>query len=181
MLEVPTTDTPHARPMSDPPATAAPASTPAPALPSCGLRAELSSGPQPGTSTLTLINEGTRSVRLVVPGDGSEAGWRTPVITWVAKQHGKPVKERVGGRCGMMNPIEPSEVFELAPGQRRTISEWVGIPNVDPGTYDVELRYKNEPSLAARKGAGTGVEALLAATDACEVVTKPTKLTVPRF
>lgn len=146
---------------------------------SCGLRAELSPGAPNMGSQLTLINEGARPVKLVVPGDGSEAGWRTPVLSWVAKKNGKPVKERGGGRCGMMNPIKEDEVFTLAPGERRTISEWVGRPDVDPGTYEVELRYTNDPTLDARKGAApTNVEALIGATDACEVTTKTTTMSI---
>lgn len=184
MLEVPTTNSPGSTPDVDPSADRGARGEPAvgPAAPlqklsSCGLRAELSPG-QHGMSTLTITNGGTKTVRLVVPGDGSEAGWRTPVLTWVAKRNGKPAKEREGGLCGMMNPIDPSEVFELAPGQSRSIAEWVGGPNVEPGTYEVELHYKNDPTLATRKGAGTGVEALLAATDACEVVTKSVHMTL---
>lgn len=144
----------------------------------CGLRAELEADAQSGALHLTLVNDGPRPVKLVVPGDGSEAGWRTPVLTWTTTRNGKPVKEREGGRCGMMNPIDASEVFTLAPGERKTISEWVGRPNVDPGTYEVELHYKNDPNIATRKGAGAGVEALLGSTDACEVRTKPTRMTI---
>ncbi len=146
---------------------------------SCGLRAELGPGSPNMGSTLTLINDGPKPVKLVVPGDGSEAGWRTPVLSWVAKKNGKPVAERDGGRCGMMNPIKEDEVFTLAPGERKTIAEWVGRPNVDPGTYEVELRYTNDPTLDARKGAAaTNVEALIGTTDACEVTTKSVQMSI---
>src|SRR4051812_31811566 len=32
---------------------------------------------------VTVVNRGKEAVKLVQPGDGSESGWRTPIIEWV--------------------------------------------------------------------------------------------------
>ncbi len=89
---------------------------------SCGLVATVSKKADGNGFALTLKNNGTKAVKLVTAGDGSEAGWRTPALAWTATQNGKPAKELEGGRCGMMNEIEKNEVFTIAPGASHTIT-----------------------------------------------------------
>ena len=80
----------------------------------------------------------------------------------------------------MMNPIEEREIFTLAPGQKRTLSEWIAAPAYAPGTYEVRLRYTNDPTKAARKApASPAVLARLAKTSACEVTSAPLTIKVP--
>src|SRR5262249_657707 len=65
-------------------------------------------------SSAEVVNRPGREITLVKPGDGSDCGWRTPVITWTVEG----VKPRGVLRCGNVNPLRPNEVFTLKPGQR---------------------------------------------------------------
>src|SRR5438067_2030418 len=93
---------------------------------------------------VSIINHGQQAVTLVQPGDGSDCGWRTPVIEWVinGKVEGagrlieevskadSPVRKPVlkpaclspdfarSDRCGNINALKPDEVFVLKPGER---------------------------------------------------------------
>ncbi|HEY8078951.1 MAG TPA: hypothetical protein VIF62_32690, partial [Labilithrix sp.] len=80
------------------------------------------------------------------PGDGSEVGWRTPIVTWdVRTLDGKKV-ELEQGRCGNMNAIHDDEIFALRPGEKRALGDWLGAPPVPPGEYVVRVVYENDPS-----------------------------------
>jgi hypothetical protein len=97
--------------------------------------------------SVEVVNRSGREITLVKPGDGSDCGWRTPVITWTVEG----VKPRGVLRCGNVNPLRPNEVFTLKPGQRMALDEWVGAPQLPgPGTYTVRLRYENRPDLKWR-------------------------------
>jgi hypothetical protein len=149
---------------------------------SCGLRATLKAlGERDGEMTyaLTLTNNSKTPVRLVVPGDGSQVGWRTPIITWRATVGDRAVEPLEAGRCGMMNAIQSDEVFALAPGESRTLRDWLGWPRYAPGSYDIAVTYRNDPTLGARKGAvAPEVAALLAASSACEITSNTVPVTV---
>jgi len=164
-----------------PPSAPAPPSEPGE---SCGLRATLRElPPKDGFAryTLTLTNGGTKPVALVLPGDGSEAGWRTPTLTWIATANGKPATRAEGGRCGMMNAIAASEIFTLAPGATREITDWLGFPSFVPGTYELRLRYRNDPSLQARKtSVAPDVAQKIAQSGACDVTSNAIKTTLKR-
>ena len=127
-----------------------------PTAPRCtGVRLELKTKKDPQQGRLvfvaTVINGGTHPVTLVEPGDGSESGWRTPVITWkVTTPDGKLVPRQEYGRCGNMNAISENEIFTLAAGERRVLNEWLGEPAVAPGHYIVRLVYDNDPSRKER-------------------------------
>jgi hypothetical protein len=89
--------------------------------------------------TATLVNGGNNEVILVEPGDGSDCGWRTPVVEWSRRR--KDVM-----RCGNVNPLKSDEVFTLQPGKSHELNGWVGEPYLSgPGRYRVALRYRNEP------------------------------------
>jgi hypothetical protein len=103
-----------------------------------------------------LLNEGKKPVTLVRPGDGSDCGWRTPVVGWSVRRV-LPVDApaRVTARlvlpqgrrlCGNINALKASEVFTLPPGQFKRMDGWIGPPDFpEPGTYRIVLLYKNEP------------------------------------
>lgn len=150
----------------------------------CGLRATLRElPPKDGFAryTLTLTNGSKKPVSLVVPGDGSEAGWRTPAITWIATANGQPATRAEGGRCGMMNPIAASEIFTLAPGASREINEWLGFPSFVPGTYDLRLRYRNDPALQSRKaGAAPDAAQKIAQSSPCDITSNAIKTSIKR-
>jgi hypothetical protein len=91
--------------------------------------------------TATVVNRGKQTVTLVEPGDGSECGWRTPLIEWLPRRPGRVA------RCGNINALRANEVFTLKPGQSRALSEWIGQPPLPgPGRHKVRLRYVNEPT-----------------------------------
>ncbi len=141
----------------------------------CGLRATLTAkGGHP--HALKLTNGGKKTLRLVVPGDGSGEGWRSPVLTWTTDKVGVDAKS---GRCGMMNQILANEVFTLAPGESRQFTDWLGSPDFVPGTYDVRLRYRNEPSIASSKGRpDPDVARELAQSSSCDVTSNTIAITI---
>jgi hypothetical protein len=153
---------------------------------SCGLRATLREAPvrQMGDHrfAIDLKNESTHAVKLVLPGDGSEVGWRTPIITWKALKNGVAVPQEEGGRCGMMNPLKVEEVFTLGPGETKTIDEWIGYLPYPAGTYEMRVTYKNDPSLAEREGKGKAredeVAKAFASTSPCEVTSNALSVTI---
>jgi hypothetical protein len=96
---------------------------------------------------IELVNSSDRPVTLVAPGDGSGVAWRTPVLQWsISSDMGYQAPQTV--RCGNINPLRPDEVFTLAPGERRTLGQWVPpIYGVTPATYTLRLSYINDPTL----------------------------------
>lgn len=153
-----------------------------PATGSCALEAKLRAedkrrdGP---SFVLELTNRGSTPLRLVTPGDGSESGWRTPVVTWSATANGKPASATPLARCGLMNPIEKDEIFTLAPGASREIREWLPPLSLPAGTYAIRLTYRNDPSLVtSRDDANEEVRQLLARTSTCEVTTNAVEVTL---
>lgn len=144
----------------------------------CGLRATVKSAPSNyGDFTLTLTNTSKRTLHLVEPGDGSFTARRTPTLDWSAALGDGPAPPEQVGFCGFTNPMEAAEVFELAPGASKTFEKWLGGPHVKPGTYDVKVRYRNDPKLL--RNASPAVTALVAATDACEVTSNTISATFP--
>jgi hypothetical protein len=105
--------------------------------------------------TATISNKGQKPVTLVLPGDGSESGWRTPLIGWsaikgeMAANHPKTLPLFRGKRfCGNINCLKKEEVFVLAPGQSKKFAEWIGhLELTGPGTFRVVFCYANEPGL----------------------------------
>ena len=56
---------------------------------------------------VSIVNRGTEPVTLVHPGDGSDCGWRTPIIEWV-------INGRVEG-AGLQNLIAKPEQKRAEP------------------------------------------------------------------
>lgn len=108
---------------------------------------------QPQVS-VSITNKGEKPVTLVLPGDGSESGWRTPIVNWSvieasskAKHPTKAVPQRVL-RCGNINPLKADEVFVLAPGESKELKNWIYLePFAKAGKYNVVFLYANRPTL----------------------------------
>jgi hypothetical protein len=99
---------------------------------------------EPPQLVVEVVNVTDHEITLVQPGDGSELGWRTPVVRWQVDGHGPPDV----GLCGNINPLTADEVFTLTPGQRATLGGWVGQPYLPKaGKYRVWVRYENTPDL----------------------------------
>ena len=89
-----------------------------------------------------LINQGDKEVTIVQPGDGSDCGWRTPIVRW------SPAMRTGVGRCGNINALKASEVVTLKPGERVPVSGWLGSPSLSKaGTHKVVLEIENVPGL----------------------------------
>ena len=98
----------------------------------------------------TLRNVGDDTISLVRPGDGSDVGWRTPILEWsVVKLEDPTAQPRPILRCGNMNALGPGEVFELAPGDAKSFTSFVNTIPFDsaPGIYEVTLTYTNDPKM----------------------------------
>ena len=56
---------------------------------------------------ITLTNDGNEAVTLVHPGDGSESGWRTPVIGWsiINARENVPMPNDQRRDCGNINAL----------------------------------------------------------------------------
>jgi hypothetical protein len=133
---------------------------------------------QPVRWKVALVNRDRHGVTLVRPGDGSDCGWRTPIIEWLVngqvdgaidlgqvdrkpktnatptpapKPDLKPAcltgNRRRVARCGNINRLKASDVFDLAPGKQITFEDWLGPPDLPVGTHRVAVRYFNIPDL----------------------------------
>lgn len=101
-----------------------------------------------------VTNAGKRAVLLTQPGDGSESGWRTPVVGWSilpvgdARLHPALPPRNTTPRCGNVNTIRRDEVFVLNPGGS-TALEYVGVPRFEAaGRYRIKFYYQNTPDTA---------------------------------
>lgn len=110
-----------------------------------------------------LINDGDKTVKIVMPGDGSQTAMRTPIIKWSVikmQENQNQIMEsnfslRKDARCGNINGLKESDLIELKPGQTKLVEEWIGFPQIpnELGKYRIQLLYKNDPKI---KWKGTG-------------------------
>lgn len=109
--------------------------------------------------SVSLVNDSLEPVTLVRSGDGSEVGWRTPIVSWKVfpfERGSKALEERVMLRCGNMNPLEASEIFQLDAGQSQTSPGYIWLDqwkNLKPGRYRLVFFYRNNPELKWRNEA----------------------------
>jgi hypothetical protein len=91
--------------------------------------------------TIYLVNDGTEAVTIVLPGDGSESGLRTPIVRW----NPPFLYER---RCGNIEALKSHEVIILGAGERTRLQKWVDRPTLSgPGKHEVSLELENIPDL----------------------------------
>jgi hypothetical protein len=99
---------------------------------------------------ITLRNEGRNPVVLVMPGEGSDVGARTPVIDWEIRDKNGHRLERDGASfCGQRNELNSEAVFQLAPREERRFKS--EIPETflyEKGhKYLVTFKYENRPGM----------------------------------
>jgi len=100
-----------------------------------------------------VTNEGCEPVVLVQPGDGSEAGFRTPYVGWSVLRHPSSRFDHpdapplAAARKGNVDPLDAGELFVLRPGRSRALDlTWTDPPALRaPGIYRVVLYYENDP------------------------------------
>ena len=102
-----------------------------------------------------LVNEGREPVTVVLPGDGSYAGLRTPIFRWTPARMGSFV-------CTTISEIQPEEVVTLEPGKSVKVDRWLGQPALDHADrHAVFVELENVPDLKwgghplSEYGAGT--------------------------
>ncbi len=107
---------------------------------------------EPAPVEVYITNDSNETVTLVHPGDGSEAGWRTPVVQWSIVKAGEqashltvPNFEPQMRRCGNVNALDWEEVFTLEPGQTKKL-EGSGPWFAKAGEYSLKFFYANRPS-----------------------------------
>jgi hypothetical protein len=96
--------------------------------------------------TAELVNREKFPVVVVKPGDGSDCGRRTPLITWFVND----TKSAGGGFCGNINALKAKEVVELKAGERLELDEWIGAPDLSSakaGVYRLYVEYDHRPDL----------------------------------
>lgn len=103
----------------------------------------------------TIENKGSNKIKLVLPGDGSQSGWRTPILKWSivdledeAKSKYPEFSLNTNPRCGNVNGLIESELVELNSGDKVLFEEWLfaSIPK-KLGKYRIQLFYENDPSI----------------------------------
>lgn len=116
-----------------------------------GVSLELAFDEEEGLLSASLVNRRKTPVTLVLPGDGSELGARTPEVRWSIRdaETGEPRPAGWIG-CGNIDPMRADEVVTLAPGERRATTVLRRLPQ--PGRYRVVLHYWNDPSRGLPSG-----------------------------
>lgn len=111
----------------------------------------------PGDIRISIRNVGHSDVSLVMPGDGSECAWRTPIIGWSAlpldshEAHPEKPVRRPTGRCGNIGPLTAEQVFTLKPGESQSLGTWLDFPTqLEAGKYRVLFYYENRPDIEWR-------------------------------
>jgi hypothetical protein len=101
--------------------------------------------------TARLINGGAQPLRLVMPGHGSFAGWRTPLVEWTFTPHAAGLSTSFGPIGSNTYAIEHDEVFVLAPGESRDLGGWI-IPPCFPSSpeFSASITYFNDPTIPVR-------------------------------
>jgi hypothetical protein len=127
-----------------------------------------------------LQNRGSRPVTLILPGDGSRMGRRTPVIEWLFTPGGK-IRGFEG--CGVLNAFRADEVFTLQPDETRIISQWVAPVELPPVSQcRAFLVYTNDPGLpfmgALQRPHDRAAIAQLLASDKCSVASNEIDITI---
>jgi len=109
---------------------------------------------------ISLNNFTKEEMKMVQPGDGSDVGWRTPIVRWSvldmdSKEENEHPKSLPGlnmknyGRCGNMNGLSAKEIITLKPGYGIKLNGWAGHPPIPrkKGKYSVKFYYKNDPNM----------------------------------
>lgn len=106
----------------------------------------------PGVSA-RLVNDSDRTVSLIRPGEGSQAGLRAPILSWSVRRDDDPAPHRYRRpqrgefRCGNIPPPGVDDVASLAPGASTPI--WLdssGLVLREPVTYRVVLFFESRPA-----------------------------------
>lgn len=89
-----------------------------------------------------LVNDCAEPITVVLPGDGSLAGERTPIVRW-----NPPIQLREG--CGTKDPLRADELVTIRAGESYPIKNlWISQPDLKAaGTHQVSVELENAPDL----------------------------------
>lgn len=117
------------------------------------------------TIEATLKNSSRRAHSIVTPGDGSDAGWRDPVITFSAfidEGDGcwRPLPRAVVGRCGLFDHVWQDEIVRLGPGKTQALGPLWAHPFFEwrKGTVRLFVHYAWTGGAASKGSATTSVD-----------------------
>lgn len=133
--------------------------------------------------TATIRNGSDRVITLVLPGDGSEAGLRTPITGWSflpaqppnrRREHPPQIPSQPPRGFSDVNPLTRSEVFTLKPGNTKSFEVWVRMSNLPTGRYRAVYYYVNDPTKRLQGyplGPNeTGAEEIMAKSTSCQLI-----------
>lgn len=183
-----------------PPETKAPAKRREPGPPPAGLvlRAEAAATTVlPGAPLrvkVVLANESKQAIQVVRPGDGSDAGWREPVVNWTAHSVAADGTEtRIERtpllRCGNFAAEWTRDVVSLAAGATLDITDEFGWPTnrfdfQTAGRVRLRAEYEYRAGADARradgKSGGTIDTGAMGATAPFRLVSNPVDIEVKR-
>jgi hypothetical protein len=138
----------------------------------------------------TIRNVSPEPQKIVLSGDGSEAGWREPHVGFIAERAGgEPVPRASSlGRCGMFDEDWHDEIVTLPPGGAHKL-EWLPSPSAEfalneAGRVKLTLRYAYTAGAKAEAfdpGAMAGVPAFELLSNPLQLeISQPLVLTLRR-
>lgn len=143
--------------------------------------------------TANLVNRSKeRKIPIVLPGDGSDSGWREPSMTWTVARVGADgaetsVPPRGYLRCGNHDAVWTDEVRTLAPGEKADVTTGPAPFDLtydlqDAGTYRIRATYTYECGRAAPGAARDAVPdtGLMGTTPAFRIVSDPAEIEIVR-
>src|SRR5262245_60039928 len=87
-----------------------------------------------------LVNHGREPVTVLLPRDGSECGWSTPVVRWRPAIWEMP-------RCGYVSGLTRQDFMTLMPGERVKLS-WIIRPFLtQKGKHEISLEVEHVPGI----------------------------------
>ena len=107
---------------------------------------------------VNLFNPTKDTIIIVLPGDGSIDGWRTPIVKWSIIKLGntqnhpdedKAISGQRRMRCGNVNGLKLDEIKYLAPNDSLQLNRWVYLnfrPH-QPSKYSIKFYYRNDPNI----------------------------------
>lgn len=102
-----------------------------------------------------LVNRDSRPIDIVMPGDGSSRGLRSPIVAWQRRTDDGSFEEVLAPGCGNYNALEPDGVVALLPGDSVTIPpiglSYLPVPRNTVAT--VVLTYEHDPDMQWSDGA----------------------------
>jgi hypothetical protein len=108
---------------------------------------------------ISILNNSNDSIKIVLPGDGSTPGWRTPTVRWsIIKiddeinkhpENELPELSKELGYCKLINKIKLDEIITIHAQKEFQLSKYVISPyyyskRKSKGKYSIKLYFKHD-------------------------------------